>query len=95
LFTVKWVDNKIFKLEEEGNMALLLLLPKLVVKTTVFGSTPALGCWLVVGVAQAALAQVLAGRRWLLLLSQRPPIPCKKQQKAGPTYLRVTSPSLI
>jgi hypothetical protein len=42
----------IFKLEEEENSALLLLLPALIAETTVFGSAPALGCWLVVATPQ-------------------------------------------
>jgi hypothetical protein len=43
----------IFKLEEEGNTALLLLLPKVFKETAVFDSALWAGCWLVVGDAQA------------------------------------------
>jgi hypothetical protein len=43
-----------FKLEEEESPALLLHLPKLIVKPTVFGSASGLGCCLVVGFAQGS-----------------------------------------
>jgi hypothetical protein len=42
-----------FKLEEEGNTALLLLLPKLYAETAVLDSALGTRCWLVVGDAQA------------------------------------------
>jgi hypothetical protein len=45
----------IFKLEEE-KPTLLLLLPKLFAETAVFGSASGLGCWLVVGFAQAVFS---------------------------------------
>jgi hypothetical protein len=41
-----------FKLEEEGNTALLLHLPKLFAETAVIGSTTGLGCRLVVELLQ-------------------------------------------
>jgi hypothetical protein len=44
----------IFKLEEV-KPALLLHLPKLFAETAVFGSASGLGCWLVVGIAQAVI----------------------------------------
>jgi hypothetical protein len=46
------IQEIIFKLEEEGNPALLLLLPKLLAETTVSGSAAGLGCWLVVETVQ-------------------------------------------
>jgi hypothetical protein len=46
--------EKNFKLEEEGNTALLLLLPKVCAETIIFGSASGLGCRLVVAIAQAA-----------------------------------------
>jgi hypothetical protein len=47
------VDHKnIFKLEEEGMLALLLHLLKLFAETTDFSSATGLGCWLVVGFLQ-------------------------------------------
>jgi hypothetical protein len=45
--------EKFFKLEEEGNITLLLLLPKLFAETTVLDSASGLGCLLVVGDLQA------------------------------------------
>jgi hypothetical protein len=42
----------IFKLEEEGNTALLLLLPTLFAETTVLTLAFGLGCRLVVAIAQ-------------------------------------------
>jgi hypothetical protein len=43
-----------FKLEEEGNAALLHHLPVLFAETAVFGSASQTGCSLVVATAQAA-----------------------------------------
>jgi hypothetical protein len=44
LFTVRVVGGFIFKLEEEGNTALLLHLPKPFAETAVFGSTSGMRC---------------------------------------------------
>jgi hypothetical protein len=46
----------IFKLEEEGNTALLLHLPKLFAESSVFWFATGLGCRLVVAIAQAVEA---------------------------------------
>jgi hypothetical protein len=43
----------IFKLEEEENLPLLLLLPVLYAGDCIFGSAFGLRCWLVVAIAQA------------------------------------------
>jgi hypothetical protein len=47
-------QKNIFKLEEEGNQTLLLLLPKLFAETPVFCLAVVLGCGLVVATVQAA-----------------------------------------
>jgi hypothetical protein len=44
-----------FKLEEEGNAALLLHLPKLFAEAAVFGSASGFCCRLVVAIAQATV----------------------------------------
>jgi hypothetical protein len=44
----------IFKLEEEGNTALLHHLPVLLAETAFFGSASGLGCVLVVAIVQPA-----------------------------------------
>jgi hypothetical protein len=54
----------IFKLEEEVNTALLLLLLKRFAETAVFDSVLWMGCWLVVGVAQAV--EVLVYTLWII-----------------------------
>jgi hypothetical protein len=46
-----------FKLEEEGNAALLLHLLKVFAETTVFGLAAGLGCRLVVAIAQVWLLE--------------------------------------
>jgi hypothetical protein len=49
-----WTNNvKIFKLEEEEKLALLLHLPKLVAETAVSTSAPGSGCRMVVASPQA------------------------------------------
>jgi len=54
------VDQDLFfKLEEEETPSLLLHLPALFADGCIFGSAAGLGCWLVVGVAQAV--QFLTG----------------------------------
>jgi hypothetical protein len=53
----------IFKLEEEGKPALLLLLPTLFAEYCFFGSAFGLGCWLVVAIAQAAHLRAIAGNK--------------------------------
>jgi hypothetical protein len=51
--TQLYANDFIFKLEEEGNVTLLLHLPKLFAETAVFSSAVGLGCRLVVETPQA------------------------------------------
>jgi hypothetical protein len=64
LVVFRWLDGElIFKLEEEVNMALLLLLPALFAETTVFGSASWMRCRVVVETSQAAVfGKVLSDR---------------------------------
>jgi hypothetical protein len=62
----------IFKLEEEGNTALLLHLPASFAEGCVFVSAAFLGCCLVVASAQAALAWFGASAMAFVALSVPP-----------------------
>jgi hypothetical protein len=74
----RWLAEIIFKLEEEGSVALLLHLPEFLLETAVFGLASGLGCRIVVAIVQAPAENQNDEH---LLLCRYLPIPYKKRRK--------------